>query len=470
MRQFIVNDQLINGKHLPGTVALDFIRNTLKLTGTKEGCKEGECGACTVLLGELQNDCSIRYKAVASCLLPIGSLNGKHLVTVEGLNFKEGLNAVQHCIFDNNASQCGFCTPGIVLSLTGFLLNSNKFSYNDAVDALDGNICRCTGYYSIKNAAKELSNKFIKSKTRLNERVNFLVENKVLPDYFKEIPKRLKKIEKEIETSEDAELVAGGTDLLVQKPDVLLNKKLVFLSDYEDLHYIKESEKNVIIGAAITVEEMRNSEIINKYFSSIKEDLLLVSSMIMRNKATLTGNIVNASPIGDLTILLLALDAELLLEKNGIERNVLLKEFYKGYKKFDLKCREIIKEIRIPIPKGDYKFSFEKVSNRKYLDIASCNSAMMIELKGEKITKINISVGGVAPVPLLLNLPYLEIIEKNITLEKIEEIIVQIKNEITPIDDIRGTAKYKKILAGQLVKTHFLKFFQEELACREEGI
>ena len=472
MIKCIINNKLTETSLAPGAVTLDLIREDLRLTGTKSGCREGECGACTVLLGELLEDGEMKYISCASCLLPIGEIKNKHIVTVEGLNSKN-LTLVQQAVLDNNASQCGFCTPGIILSLTAFLLTSKKFSYDDAITALDGNICRCTGYVSIRNAAKYLAKIFSKKRVTSESRVEEMIQSSILPDYFRSIPEKLQNLKNDKRPDQlrqpkgNRTLIAGGTDLLVQKPGQLLECEPIFMSERNDLKNITLTGENIIIGAAVTVEEFRKSPIINKYFPTLKNDLLLISSTIMRNKATLAGNIVNASPIGDITIILLVLDTALSLSDGQSQRVVALKKFFKGYKKLDLKENEIIENIQIPLPPEKKVFNFEKISNRKYLDIASCNSAICLELKNEKIRKVQISAGGVAPIPLLLEKTSSFLEGKNISNETLKNAKNILLDEIKPIDDIRGTAKYKKLLLSQLLLAHFLKHFPD-LANLEE--
>ena len=522
MIKCIVNNKTVETSLHPGSITIDLIREELRLAGTKEGCREGECGACTILLGELQKNGQMKYKACASCLLPIGEIENKHIVTIEGLN-SELLTPVQQSVFDNNASQCGFCTPGIVLSLTGFLLSSQDFNYRDAIDALDGNMCRCTGYVSIMNAAKAVSTMFQNKKTTCPTRIKQLIEWKVLPSYFDDIPKRLKtekprseirglwseekkdgkpnveessRLLKEdrIETTENpaSKLIAGGTDLFVQQPEELCKCKLEFISKYPELSVIAIEEDYILkaklssmfpvsdsslnnsnktiktntlgyisIGGGVTVEEYRKSDIIAEYLPCIKNDLLLMSSTLIRNRATIAGNIVNASPIGDLTIILLALNSLLEISDRKSTRIVSLKDFYKDYKKYDLNDNEIIKSIKIPKPSRNAKFNFEKVSNRKYLDIASCNSAIYFECRDDKITNVMISAGGVAAIPMLLSKTSEFLNNKTINSDTIRKSGKILLNEVKPIDDIRGSAKYKKLLLRQLLYAHFIKFFPE---------
>ncbi len=469
MLKFVVNDKVMETNMHPGTILIDYLRDELRLVGTKEGCKEGECGACTVLVGTLGQDGVVSYKSAASCILPIGDVNGAHVVSIEGVNLKE-LNLIQKAIFDNSASQCGFCTPGIVLSLTYFALSSKDFSYNDAVDALDGNICRCTGYVSIRNAARQLSDALKQKNCTEKDRISVLVDNEVIPEYFAEIPDRLRSlnIKSSGKLTKNAKLVGGGTDLFVQKPDELLETGLCFISERKDLDYIRLNDSSLHIGAGTNLEAFRNSCVVNKYFPYMKNDLLLHSSMILRNKATLAGNIVNASPIGDITIMLLALNSLLVLESCDGIRTVALDKFYKGYKKLDLSEGEIIKEIVIPIQSQDSKYNFEKVSNRKILDIAAVNSSIVIAAdENGVISDLRISAGGVGPIPMKIE--GLDIYKgKSISFDLVKEMAEYTASKVSPIDDVRGTAKYKKLLLRQLVFAHFNKLFSIN-ECSGEG-
>ncbi|HBM16609.1 MAG TPA: (2Fe-2S)-binding protein [Lentisphaeria bacterium] len=468
MLKFIVNDKILETNAHPGTILIDYLRDELKLYGTKEGCKEGECGACTVLAGTLDDKGNISYKSVASCILPIGDVNGSHIVSIEGVN-QEELNTIQKAIFDYSASQCGFCTPGIVLSLTYFALSSSEFSYKDAEDALDGNLCRCTGYVAIRNAAKALSD-LLKTKSRdMNKRIDVLLEAGVLPSYFAQIPQKLKKLNASSASSPSAKarIIAGGTDLFVQIPDQLVESDLKFISERKDLNYIRVDGNCIRIGAATSLEDFRNSCAVNKYFPFMKDDVLLHSSMILRNKATLAGNIVNASPIGDITIMLLALNASIVIDGNGKTREIALDKFYKDYKKFDLSEGEIIKEILVPFMNEGVLYNFEKVSNRKILDIAAVNSSILIETNGMDIAALRISAGGVASIPLMIG-GLDNFRGKEISYETVNKLAEYVVSQVAPIDDVRGSANYKKLLIRQLIFAHFNKLFGVKV-CAGEG-
>ncbi len=454
MTSFILNEQLIRTGERPGLTVLEFVRDVSCLSGTKEACREGECGACTVLVGARRPDGGVAYKACASCLLPIGDIDGCHVVTVEGLSGPE-LTLVQQLIVEHSASQCGFCTPGIVLSLTGFALGAAKISYEGAVDALDGNICRCTGYVAIRNAARALCENLAKIGAAPAKRLEELISAGVVPNYFKEIPARLAELKGEPEASgKDAVLVAGGTDLFVQKPEQLLESDLCFLSRRRDLDYVREDGQALRIGGAVTIEDFRRAEPVRRLFPGLAEDLGMHSSTILRNKATLTGNVVNASPIGDATIILLALDARLVIDSGVKKREVPLSKFYLGYKKVDLSCGEVVTEIVIPLLPPGARYHFEKVSNRATLDIAAVNSALRLTASSDGvITDLRLSAGGVGPVPLLLGLG--SFTGRKPDAAMVEALAKAAEREAKPIDDIRGSAVYKKLLLGQLVRGHF---------------
>lgn len=466
--KFIVNNSLVETHISPGTVLLDFLRRDNGLAGTKEACKEGDCGACAVLLGENISG-KMNYKTIASCLTPIGDIHGKHIVTIEGINRGNGLNSIQEEFVLEGASQCGFCTPGFIISLTYFFINSTHLSYQDAIDAMDGNICRCTGYMSIKRAAKNLIDKYSKKVNINRDRITQLTEWKILPGYFNTIGNKLKEIStSDTHHQKGKTIISGGTDLFVQSADILLEKELEFFEINRDHSYIRLQDGKIIIGGSTTVTELRDNQIIRRYFPGFREFSNLIASTIIRNRATVTGNIVNASPIGDLSIIMLVLDAELTIITNTPgSRKIFLKDFYTGYKTFDLKNDEYISEISFCIRDENTKFNFEKVSKRKHLDIASVNSAILIKTIGKKIENIKISGGGVWPYPLYLEKTSNFLKGKELTPINIREAAEVLISEIAPIDDVRGTAQYKSLLLRQLFYAHFIKLYGEYIKMEE---
>ncbi len=267
----ILNSDLVSTKTDPAIVLLDFIRKQRYLTGTKEGCKEGDCGACTVLKGNLKND-KLEYQTVNSCLLPLGNVNSTHIVTIEGLN-SSNLTQIQTGFIKEGASQCGFCTPGFIVSLTGYLINNKIYEIDKALNSIAGNICRCTGYTSIKRSVNNVLNRFNSTDDNEQDKISLLIKNNILPDYFSRITERLKKIQTGKSNDHDKSakyFVAGGTDLYVQKPDELLDQQIIFIKN-KNLSYIQVEEDICRVGAATTFEEINNSPVFQTHFPRLKK-------------------------------------------------------------------------------------------------------------------------------------------------------------------------------------------------------
>jgi len=476
MINFILNTENISTDLPPGLQLLDFIRCESKLTGTKEGCREGDCGACLVLLGEYKRN-KVFYKPVSSCLFPLGEASGKHIITIEGVNSDE-LNLIQQAFVDEGASQCGFCTPGFILSLTAYFLNASKIKIEEAISSVDGNTCRCTGYTSIIRVIQKLCKVFSTHifsdnfSERKLKRIKLLVVLKVLPEYFLDIPNRLRKISlvKKGDTKvpkKSSVFIAGGTDLFLQKPDGLSTKNLIFLSQKDKLNKIWCEKDRVFIGSMATVEDLKNSAIIQEAFPNIKKYFSLISSTPIRHRATVGGNIINASPIGDLTIFFLALNAMVVLNDGKKQRELSLKDFYKGYKQLDKKEDEILEYVWFKTPRKNSFFNFEKVSRRKYLDIASVNSAIQIYTKNGTITNIHLSAGGIAPIPYYFYKTTDFLLGKKINIKFVKEASRIAQTETSPISDVRGSKEYKRLLLCQLIYSHFIKLFPEEVDAGE---
>lgn len=464
MIQFILNNQLVNTEHATGSTLLDYIRYYKRLVGTKIGCREGDCGACTVLVGDFEND-KLVYRSMTSCLMPLGNAQGKHIVSVEGINMNE-LSPVQQAMVDTNGTQCGFCTIGFVMSFTGFVLNETTKQCQDAITAIDGNICRCTGYKSIERAAAVLSEK-INDKPE-QETIAWLVENNFIPGYFLQIKERLTQLKEKIkETATTINpvvqklILGGGTDLVVQKALTVKKSSVQHLFDTSHLQEIILENGQCHIGAAVTVTTFAESKLIQGFFPNLQRYIKLISSTPIRNMATMAGNLVNASPIGDMSIFLLALDSELVLNKNGTTRTIKLSNFYKAYKQIDKDADEIIEKIIFTPPQHTH-FNFEKVSKRTHLDIASVNSACQVQVNNEGvIEQIHLSAGGVAPFPKYLTATCSFLKGKKIDAENLQAAIEIMNAEIAPISDARGTADYKRLLLRQLFLAHFITIDQK---------
>jgi len=459
-------------------VLLDVLRDDLGLNGTKEGCREGDCGACLVLVGA-PGPGGIIYRAVNSCLLPLGDVEGRHVVTIEGLNLPE-LNPVQQALVEEGAIQCGFCTPGLVVALTGFLLSGAPISEVDGIAALGGNICRCTGYVSIRRAVNRLCGQFQdlerSGAPSSAARIALLVTRGVLPRYFLEVPARLRALDGTAGTrSRDKKygarapvLVAGGTDLFVARADKLRDAELTFLSRREDLQSIRIENGHCSIGAATPLSEVEASPVVTGLIPGIGRHFARIASLPIRNRATIAGNIVNASPAGDLSVMLLALNAALVIAGDGGRRTALLRDFFKGYKILDLAPDEMITEVRFPVPGPSALFHFEKVGRRDYLDIAAASSAILVRVQDGRIAEAHISAGAVAPIPLYLKQTSAFLRGKPISAATAREAADIAAGEIAPIDDVRGSAEYRRLLLPRLILAHFLTLFPAQV--REEDL
>ena len=462
MIQFILNDKTIATDLPPGMVMLDFIRYHEHLMGTKIGCREGDCGACTILVGEMVNG-ELQYESMTSCLMPIGNAAGKHIVSIEGINFADSLNPIQQAMADEGGTQCGFCTPGFVMSLAGFCLSSTEANQQAAIAAIDGNICRCTGYKPIERAAGKVA-AIMKERTlrqaQDEEATEFVARKKILPEYFTGIKNRLQSLLAAQPLTPDSmlptHLVGGGTDLYVQKHEEMSNAAIRFVFDPPELNDINKEGKKCIIGPSVTVSDLKASPIFNEAIPAFQSYAKLVSSTPIRNMATIAGNFINASPIGDFTIFFLALDAQLVLSDGKKKRELPLRKLYKGYKILDKKPEEHIEQIWFELPDGTTYFHFEKVSKRTHLDIASVNSAIRLQMKDDVIEGAGLSAGGVGPVPMYLQKTSEFLKGKKISDSLVQEVIEVMQTEISPISDARGTKEYKTLLLGQLIKAHFL--------------
>ncbi|MEO6732089.1 MAG: FAD binding domain-containing protein [Ferruginibacter sp.] len=460
MVHFILNNKDISTGLPKGMLLLDFIRYHQHLAGTKIGCREGDCGACTVLVGEVKQG-ELIYRSVTSCLMPLGNAHGKHIVTIEGVNI-EGLNFIQQCFADEGATQCGFCTPGFIVSMAGCCLSKKEVNPQSAIDAVNGNICRCTGYKSIERAVATVAHK-------MNERngkdaIDFAIENKILPSYFSTIQQRLAAFR--LSTNGElklqgnpAKFLGGGTDLYVQQHEAMVDEEIDFLFNKNNLKGIEQQGSKCIMGAAVTATDILESPIFQQYFPSLKKFIKLVSSTQIRNMATVAGNVINGSPIGDFTIFLLVLDARLILSDGAATRELPLRELFKGYKILNKAPDEFIDKIYFELPAHTDLFNFEKVCKRTHLDIASVNTAIKLSMEGDIISVGAISAGGIGPIPTYLKNTSAFLQGKKVSAELISGLIEIAQTEISPISDARGTEMYKRLLLGQLISAHFVTLF-----------
>jgi len=465
--RFLLNDRPEALEAPLGLTVLAWLRGERRLTGTREGCAEGECGACAVLLGESVAG-GVRYRAVPSCLLPVGELAGRHLVTIEGLNPPAGLNPVQQALVDEGAPQCGFCFSGFVVSLTGYLLGGGAPSAAEALAAVDGNVCRCTGYASIERAVARLCDDLGRRLDPDRPRVAQLVEAGILPAAFRDAPARLAQLPPAPADAPGLPLVGGGTDLVLQRREQLAAGDVALVSRRPGLQGVRRDGGHLVIGGGTTLGDLAASADAAAVLPVIATMAPWFGSTLIRNRATVAGNLVNASPIGDLTAVLLAADAALELEApDGGLRTVALDAFYKGYKELDLAAGEVVRAVRVPVPEPGTVFRFEKVSRRRVLDIASVTACLMLRRRRGVVAAARLAVGGVAPVPLLARRTAASLVGRAPDAAAVRAAAAVLDGEIAPIDDVRGSAAYKRLLARRILMAQVLALAPDAVTCEE---
>ena len=413
---------------------LDWLRNYHKITGTKEGCAEGDCGACSVIINKKNKEDS---KPINSCLVRLGQVIGSNITTIEGLGCDKNPHPLQMAFSNEYASQCGYCTPGFIISGVS-LINSGKVVNNDTInDAISGNLCRCTGYSPIIKAIKSVSDR--KTKLKKVEIIN--KEKKVRfgnITYLK--PNNLKELKDYLEVK-SFQFIAGGTDLNLQRP--IINEKennIICLSSIKELNFIKKFKEKMVLGGAVTIENFLDS--VRSKMPELIEILQRFGSPQIRNQGTIGGNLCTSSPIGDLAPLLMVLNSDInVFGKNGIKKTN-IKNFFKGYRKNILKKSEIILSIEIPYPNKKNKIFSWKLSKRYDQDISTVSLAINIQTQKNIIKQIQMAAGGVAATPKSLDKLCKSMLEKKLD-DAIDFATENLDKFIQPISDLRGSSHYR---------------------------
>ena len=462
--QFIYNNQICSIENPdPNKTVLDYIRNDLKKNGTKEGCAEGGCGACTVVLGELNNS-KLVYKSINSCISFLPSINGKHLILVEDLMSKKNeLHPIQEAMVKFHGSQCGFCTPGFIMSLFAMYKNFKKFDDEIIEETLSGNLCRCTGYRPIIDAAKSLNNKrdndhFKKDQTKIisllkkinNNEVEIFHKNK---KYFS--PKSLNNLKKIIKKNPHSYFLSGGTDLSLEVTKLRGEiKSIISLNSVKELKFVKKNKNYIEVGAGVSLYDFQN--IIKSYYLDFYNILKRYGSVQIRNVGTVSGNIATASPIGDTLPLLLSLDAVIKIQTKDTLKIIPLDQFFISYRKTKLKKGDFVYSVKIPINKKNY-FKAYKISKRFDDDISTVCASFNLLIKKNKIVKAKIAYGGMSEIPKRAK--SIEKILDNSIFSKELFLKAQnlIKDDFSPIDDMRASRNYRIEIAKNLL----MKFFYE---------
>lgn len=459
---FTINGQKVRAKEISPTMTLlEYLKQTGRV-GTKEGCGDGDCGACTVVVIGIGADDKPVYQAVNSCLIPLGTLAGREIITVEGIQ-REKLHPVQEAMVKTGGSQCGYCTPGFIMSMFAAY-------YKGAVDdlAVEGNLCRCTGYLAIRRAAKQL--KPPENKDDFHQKLkiaNTELENLSYSgnNHYFYRPKNLPELIELLQQHPQGTLVAGATDLGLELSHHRQDyPEMISLEAVEELKQIKDTPEFVEIGAALPLSYIEAK--LEGVFPSLDEMLHWFAARQIRNRATMGGNIANGSPIGDLAPVLLSLDAEVCISGSDGDRTIPLANFFKGYRQTDLQPGEVIVTVKIPkstTPGTIRRLSQSyKIGKRGTDDISIVAAAFTIDLDQHKqILHARLGYGGVAATPVRAIAVEEMLLGKHWDVVTVEQAKQSLKNAFTPLSDFRGSAEYRQMLVANLWEKFFVEFAGE---------
>jgi xanthine dehydrogenase small subunit len=471
--RFVLDGAIIeaSGEHHTTSV-LDYLREHLHRTGTKEGCAEGDCGACVVLVGELDaNGTAVNYAPVNSCLQLLPTLDGKSVKTIESLQRADGgLHPVQQAMASSHGTQCGFCTPGVVMSLTGLVQTVSKPTRGEINDALSGNLCRCTGYKPIIDATlkaceappdqlkiDDSADLLLLQQMRMGSEPQPVMFSSQGNEFF--APTTIAALANYLIQHPQATLLAGSTEIGLQvNKQFTRPKRIVYLGHVAELRQVEDQGTFWRIGAQVSLTAVQT--LVADAYPDFAEVLRRFGSPPIRSTATLAGNIANGSPIGDTMPCLLALGATLLLRRGEVARTLGLDQFYTGQKKNALQSGEFIAAVNLPKPAPGEVFRAHKVSKRFDQDISATCCAMRYQLVDGKFDKVRLAYNGLAPSPC--RAPKLEAVINGRTPDAVSaaELDQAIADSFTARDGLRAGWAYRSLLARNLV----LQFVEEATA------
>ena len=459
----------------PNTTVLEWLRDN-QLVGTKEGCASGDCGACTAVIGEIvtnNKSSKVEYKSINTCMALAYGLVGKHLVTVEGLAEEGRLHPSQKAMVLENGSQCGFCTPGFVMSLFALYQNKNSVDLHQINEALSGNLCRCTGYKPIIAAAFSMFNEksdepldyYKKNQKNITKILGELNNPKHISLSYKksnktikyDAPSTINELSNVLINSTSANIIAAGTDLSLEITQSMKEfSHIVSVNQVIELKEIKDNAKELEIGAAVSYEDAASCLITN--WPDLGPFLQRFASLPIKNWATIGGNIANASPIGDMPPVLIALDAKLKLRKGPVSRTINLEDFFITYKKTVIQQGEFIESIIIPKPNENQRLITHKMSKRYEDDISAVCMAINITSTNNKPESFKIAFGGMSGIPQRSNI--LEnFLLKNWQEDNIAALSYKVlKEEFSPFTDVRATSEYRLQVSANLIKKTILMY------------
>ncbi len=464
--RFVLNGEVVALDDVePTRTVLQYLREDRGLTGTKEGCAEGDCGACTVVVAELLADGEgLRYRAINSCIQFLPTLDGRALLTVEALSGEGApLHPVQQAMVNRHGSQCGFCTPGFVMSLFALYKSSPRPS-REAVDtALAGNLCRCTGYRPIVDAAVAMYDAGVAAggpdDTALSGALRSLAPRRAVAAghgdrrYF--APVTLEQLAELVQDYPGSTLLAGGTDvgLWVTKHYRDLDT-LIYIGGVRELQVVDESPDGLVIGAAVTLSDAIPALL--AHYPELEEMFVRFASPPIRNAATLGGNIANGSPIGDAMPALIALGARLGLRRGADTRELALEDFYLDYQQTALAAGEFVERIAVPRRRRGQIVRNYKLSKRFDQDISAVCAAFSLQLDGDTVETVRIAYGGMAATPKRARQAESVLAGKRWTETTVRDAMAALDADYTPLTDMRASAAYRREAAANLLYRFFL--------------
>ena len=467
--RFILNDEEISLTDVkPDTTLLDWLRLDRRLRGSKEGCAEGDCGACTVLVGRLMDN-EIIYDSVTACIRFVGSLHGTHVVTIEHLQGKDGvLHPVQQAMVDHHGSQCGFCTPGFVMSLYGLWMRDPNPGQAAIEKALQGNLCRCTGYAPIIRAGKAIStygapegDPLWAERIALKDRIKGIndgrrVETGEGADRII-VPASLDDFAEAYEANPAATIVNGSTDVGLWVTKFMRPiGPVIFISHLQELKAITPGASAVRLHAGVSYSEAL--PVIAAHFPALGELWNRIAGEQIRNMGTIGGNIANGSPIGDTPPPFIALGATLTLRKGAARREMPLEDYFIAYGKQDRQPGEFVESVSIPMLPAGEKFACYKVSKRREEDISALCGAFRVAVDDDgMVHKAVIAFGGMAATPKRAKTVEAALVGKPWTRDTVDAAVSAFAEDYQPISDMRASAEYRLLTAQNLLRRFFLE-------------